>query len=69
MSIDNEYGLTTLFWEATLRCNARCEFCGSGCGDVSCFPDELTGDEIRSALLDISRKLTALCSAMRISQK
>ena len=57
MSIDNEYGLTTLFWEATLRCNARCEFCGSGCGDVSCFPDELTGDEIRSALLDISRKL------------
>ena len=56
-SMNNENKLTTLFWEATLRCNARCTFCGSGCGDVSSYPDELTGDEIRAALLDISQKL------------
>ena len=55
--MDNENKLTTLFWETTLRCNARCAFCGSGCGDVSSYPDELTGDEIRAALLDISQKL------------
>ena len=24
--------LRTLFWEATLRCNAGCAFCGSRCG-------------------------------------
>lgn len=27
--------LHTLFWEATLRCNAYCKFCGSRCGDDS----------------------------------
>ena len=55
--MNNDHELTTLFWETTLRCNARCAFCGSGCGDVRSYPDELTGDEIRAALLDISRKL------------
>ena len=33
---EKEYRLKTLFWEATLRCNAFCEFCGSRCGEVSC---------------------------------
>lgn len=55
--MNNKYKLKTLFWEATLRCNARCAFCGSGCGEIQSYPDELTGDEICSALLDISGKL------------
>lgn len=44
------YPLHTLFWETTLRCNARCAFCGSGCGENTCFPDELTTEEISTAL-------------------
>ena len=27
--------LRHLFWEATLRCNAGCPFCGSRCGSYS----------------------------------
>ena len=49
------YPMRTLFWETTLRCNARCEFCGSGCGDCMDFPDELTTDEICSALSDVAK--------------
>ena len=30
----NKYTLKSLFWEATLRCNAYCSFCGSRCGDI-----------------------------------
>lgn len=28
-----KYPLRTLFWEATLNCNAGCPFCGSSCGE------------------------------------
>lgn len=30
----NKYTLKSLFWEATIRCNAYCSFCGSRCGDI-----------------------------------
>ena len=36
--------LRTLFWEATLNCNAGCPFCGSRCGE-SRSPD-LDGDAV-----------------------
>ena len=38
--------LRTLFIELTLRCNARCEHCGSSCGD-EIRKDEITADEIK----------------------
>lgn len=59
MMMQNEHTLRTLFWETTLRCNARCAFCGSGCGDTQHYPDELTTDEIKGALLDTAQKLDA----------
>ena len=47
-----EHPLRTLFFEVTLRCNARCEHCGSSCGDI--IPkDEITKDEICRVLEDI----------------
>ena len=39
--------LRTLFWEATLRCNAGCPFCGSSCENGSpSKPNEVNGDVI-----------------------
>lgn len=35
MRTDAPKQLRSLFWEATLRCNAYCEFCGSRCGDYA----------------------------------
>ena len=32
--MSSAHELRSLFWEATLRCNACCEFCGSRCGDT-----------------------------------
>ena len=29
-----QWPLRSLFWEATLRCNAFCAFCGSRCGET-----------------------------------
>lgn len=49
--------LRTLFWEATLRCNARCAFCGSRCGEHSVpalLAEELNTDEICSCLREIA---------------
>ena len=41
-----EHPLKALFFEVTLRCNARCEHCGSSCGDF--VPkDEVTVDEMK----------------------
>ena len=40
----SRYELRTLFWEATLKCNAYCSFCGSRCGDVR--QDEADGDTV-----------------------
>lgn len=48
-----KFPLRILFWEATLKCNAYCEFCGSRCGDVS-YSDELTLDEICTAFKQIA---------------
>lgn len=50
--------MRVLFWEATLRCNAYCEFCGSKCGDVSCS-DELSKEEICYALRKIAERYDA----------
>lgn len=44
--------LNSLFFEVTLRCNARCEHCGSNCGDII-QKDEITKDEIFKVLEDI----------------
>ena len=47
-----EHPLRSLFFEVTLRCNARCEHCGSSCGDTI-QKDEITKDEILKVLEDI----------------
>ncbi len=50
--------LRDLFLEVTSRCNARCEHCGSSCGDF--IPkDEISADELKKALLDISKHYNA----------
>ena len=50
--------LRDLFLEVTSRCNARCEHCGSSCGDF--IPkDEISADELKKALLDISQHYNA----------
>ncbi len=40
--------LSTLFWEATLRCNAACPFCGSRCSAVAARPEADAGSVIRA---------------------
>ena len=40
--------LRTLFWEATLRCNAGCAFCGSRCGERPGQPEADSGSVIRA---------------------
>ena len=48
-----EHPLRALFFEVTSRCNARCEHCGSSCGDF--VPkDEITGEEIKKVLRDVA---------------
>lgn len=47
--------LKDLFIEVTLRCNAKCEHCGSSCGD-KIVNDEISGSDIKKVLLDISKK-------------
>ena len=48
-----EHKLKAVFFEVTSRCNARCEHCGSSCGDF--VPkDEITKDEIISVLDDLA---------------
>lgn len=48
-----EHKLKVLFFEVTSRCNARCEHCGSSCGDF--VPkDEITADEIKKVLNDVA---------------
>ena len=44
--------LTNLFLEVTLRCNAKCEHCGSSCGYD--FPkDEISAEDLKRTLLEI----------------
>ena len=38
-----EYKLTNAVWELTMKCNMRCQHCGSSCEDA--MPDELTTEE------------------------
>ena len=53
-----EHQLKALFFEVTSRCNARCEHCGSSCGDF--MPkDEITGDEIKGVLDDVAEHYDA----------
>lgn len=47
--------LKDLFLEVTMRCNARCEHCGSSCGD-KIVKDEISADDLKKALYDISQK-------------
>ena len=50
--IIKKHPLRILFFEVTSRCNARCEHCGSSCGDF--FVDnEITYDEIKGVLDEI----------------
>ncbi len=54
----NKPKLTTLFLEVTLRCNAKCEHCGSSCG-YEIPKDEISADELKKALLEIHEKYGA----------
>ena len=48
-----KHKLKSLFFEITSRCNARCEHCGSSCGDF--VPkDEITFDEVIGVLDDVN---------------
>lgn len=49
--------LYNLFWETTLRCNAKCKHCGSRAGENIKLDDELTTEEIKNALQSIDNKL------------
>lgn len=51
--------LYNLFWETTLRCNAKCKHCGSRAGEDCNFKDELTTEEIENALQSIANKYDA----------
>lgn len=50
--------LKILFLEVTLRCNAKCEHCGSSCGYTT-PKDEVSAEEIKKALLEIHQKYGA----------
>lgn len=49
---ENPYLLRSLFWEATLRCNARCDFCGSRCGPGQ--TEELEAIHLRRAFRQVA---------------
>ena len=50
--------LNSLFLEVTLRCNARCEHCGSSCGDE--IPkDEISKEDLMRTLKEIDEKYGA----------
>lgn len=51
--------LQNLFWETTLRCNAKCKHCGSRAGEKNELKDELTTEEIKSAFQSIATKYDA----------
>lgn len=46
--------LRDLFLEVTSRCNARCEHCGSSCGD-KIIKDEISAEDLKKTLLEISK--------------
>ena len=51
--------LYNLFWETTLRCNAKCKHCGSRAGENVNTKDELTTEEIEQTFKTISEKYDA----------
>lgn len=51
--------LYNLFWETTLRCNAKCKHCGSRAGENTKYVDELTTEEIEKTLKSIADKYDA----------
>jgi radical SAM protein with 4Fe4S-binding SPASM domain len=50
--------LNYLFWESTLKCNLRCEHCGSSCEPTSPV-DELTTDQVIAVLQTIAEDFDA----------
>lgn len=50
--------LRDLFLEVTSRCNARCEHCGSSCGD-KVVENEISAEDLKKTLLDISNHYNA----------
>ena len=56
--IMKEHKLRALFLEVTSRCNAKCEHCGSSCGDF--IPkDEMTYDELKGVIDDVAEHFGA----------
>ena len=51
--------LYNLFWETTLRCNAKCKHCGSKAGENIELQEELTTEEIKNTLQSIANKYNA----------
>ena len=51
--------LYNLFWETTLRCNAKCKHCGSRAGENIKVEDELTTEEIKRTFKSIADKYDA----------
>ena len=61
-----EHKLKSLFLEVTSRCNARCEHCGSSCGDF--MPkDEITKKELIGVLDDIAEHYDATKIALFVT--
>ena len=58
-ALSEKPSLYNLFWETTLRCNAKCKHCGSRAGEDCHVKDELTTAEIERALKSISDKYDA----------
>ena len=51
--------LYNLFWETTLRCNAKCKHCGSKAGENINIDTELTTQEIKDTFNSIAKKYCA----------
>ena len=51
--------LYNLFWETTLRCNAKCKHCGSRAGENIDIENELTTQEIKHTFKSIADKYDA----------
>jgi len=49
----DEHKLLDLFWETTLRCNAKCKHCGSNAGNKQ-YDGELTTEEIKAAFKNVA---------------
>lgn len=58
-SLSQKPMLKNLFWETTLRCNARCKHCGSRAVEQTKLTDELRTEEIKNAFKSISEKYDA----------